>query len=83
MCFDTRLNVQMPILKTSYENPVTRFHMRVFRFRDETKAANSDQTQEIKCTLYLEESESILSTKDCSCYTEKECSGKISSNIQN
>ena len=80
ICLDTRLNVRMSNFNTTYENPVTQFQMRVFRFRDETKTANSDQTQAIKCTLYLEETETIVSTKDCSCYTENECSGMINSN---
>ena len=73
----------MSNLTTTYQNPVAEFQMRVFRFRDETKSTNIEQKQEIKCTLYLEEKESILSTEsnDCSCYSEEECSGKIGSYI--
>jgi len=67
ICFDQHLNAQV-------SNPTTtsvEFQFRVFRFRDES--SNVEQTQQINCKLYLEETTSTYGDQPCDCYTAEEC----------
>ena len=72
ICFDHRLNVQMTNLKTTDQNPVIDFQMRVFRFRDDN-SDNTKQEQEIQCEIYLEKEESTYTDNQCECYSADEC----------
>ena len=72
MCFDNRLNVQMPNLETTYVNPVIEFEMRSFRFRD-GGPINVKQQQNITCSLMLAETSTTMKTSNCECYNKDEC----------
>ena len=72
ICFDNRLNVQMPSQETTYLNPVIEFEMRSFRFRD-GKPPNVKQEQAISCSLMLSDTSTTIENNTCECYNEDEC----------